>query len=168
MMYMRKNIICLVVLLGFILLSGCNSGKNEKKHKDYLPLKMNVSDKDTVAVTQLSEKFFQLLKKEDYEGALNMLYILNENGEVVPLPADLRDKQMTVFKTFPVLDYTNKGIIFNTETDSQVKFEIQFTPSQDDKPGAVTCLYLKPMRVKGEWYLTVYDTGSGSKSQITN
>lgn len=168
MMYMRKNIICLLALLGCILIAGCNSGKKEDKRKEYIPLKMDVSSKDTVAVTQLSEKFLQLLQKEDYEGALNMLYFLNKEGEVVPLPAELRAKQMVIFKTFPVLDYTNKGIIFNSEKDSQVKFEIQFTPSEEDKPGATTNLFLKPMRVNGEWFLTTYDSQTGPPSQIKN
>lgn len=168
MMHMRKNIICLLALLGCILIAGCNSGKKEDKRKEYIPLKMDVSSKDTVAVMQLSEKFMKLLQKEDYESALNMLYFLNKEGEVVPLTAEQRQQQLGVFKVFPVIDYTNKGIIFNSEKDSQVKFEIQFTPSEEDKPGATTNLFLKPMRVNGEWFLTTYDSQTGPPSQITN
>lgn len=168
MMHMRKNIICLLVFLGCILIAGCNSGKKEDKRKEYIPLKMDVSSKDTVAVTQLSEKFMKLLQKEDYESALNMLYFLNKDGEVVPLTAEQRQQQLGIFKVFPVIDYTNKGIIFNSEKDSQVKFEIQFTPSEEDKPGAVTNLFLKPMRVNGEWFLTTYDSKTTPPSQIKN
>ena len=168
MMYMRKNIICLLALIGCLLIAGCNSGKKEDKRKEYIPLKMDVSSKDTVAVTQLSDKFMKLLQKEDYEGALNMLYFLNKEGEVVPLTAEQRQQQLGVFKVFPVIDYTNKGIIFNSEKDSQVKFEIQFTPSEEDKPGATTNFFLKPMRVNGEWFLTTYDSQTGRPSQITN
>ena len=80
MMYMRKNIICLLALMGCLLIAGCNSGKKEDKRKEYIPLKMDVSSKDTVAVTQLSEKFMKLLQKGDYESALNMLYFLNKEG----------------------------------------------------------------------------------------
>ena len=167
-MHMRKNIICLLALLGCILIAGCNSGKKEDKRKEYIPLKMDVSSKDTVAVMQLSEKFMKLLQKEDYESALNMLYFLNKEGEVVPLTAEQRQQQLGVFKVFPVIDYTNKGIIFNSEKDSQVKFEIQFTPSEEDKPGATTNFFLKPMRVNGEWFLTTYDSQTGPPSQITN
>lgn len=168
MMYMRKNMICLMALLGCFLLAGCNSGKKDDKRKEYIPLKMDVSKKDTVAVTQLSEKFVQLLQKEDYEAALNMLYFLNKEGEVVPLPAELRAQQLTMFKTFPVISYTNKGIIFNTEKDSQVKYEIQFTNAEEGKPAAVTNLFLKPMRVNGEWFLTTYDSQTGRPSKIKN
>ena len=165
---MRKNIICLMALLGCFLLAGCNSGKKDDKRKEYIPLKMDVSKKDTVAVNQLSEKFVKLLQKEDYEAALNMLYFLNKDGEVVPLPAELRAQQLTMFKTFPVISYTNKGIIFNTEKDSQVKYEIQFTNAEEGKPAAVTNLFLKPMRVNGEWFLTTYDSQTGRPSQIKN
>lgn len=168
MMNMRKNIICLMALLGCFLLAGCNSGKKDDKRKEYIPLKMDVSKKDTVAVNQLSEKFVKLLQKEDYEAALNMLYFLNKEGEVVPLPAELRAQQLTMFKTFPVISYTNKGIIFNTEKDSQVKYEIQFTNAEEGKPAAVTNLFLKPMRVNGEWFLTTYDSQTGRPSQIKN
>ena len=168
MMNMRKNIICLMALLGCFLLAGCNSGKKDDKRKEYIPLKMDVSKKDTVAVTQLSEKFVKLLQKEDYEAALNMLYFLNKEGEVIPLPAELRAQQLTMFKTFPVISYTNKGIIFNTEKDSQVKYEIQFTNAEEGKPAAVTNLFLKPMRVNGEWFLTTYDSQTGRPSQIKN
>ena len=165
---MRKNIICLMALLGCFLLAGCNSGKKDDKRKEYIPLKMDVSKKDTVAVNQLSEKFVKLLQKEDYEAALNMLYFLNKEGEVVPLPAELRAQQLTMFKTFPVISYTNKGIIFNTEKDSQVKYEIQFTNAEEGKPAAVTNLFLKPMRVNGEWCLTTYDSQTGRPSKIKN
>ncbi len=165
---MRKNIICLMALLGCFLLAGCNSGKKDDKRKEYIPLKMDVSKKDTVAVNQLSEKFVKLLQKEDYEAALNMLYFLNKEGEVVPLPAELRAQQLTMFKTFPVISYTNKGIIFNTEKDSQVKYEIQFTNAEEGKPAAVTNLFLKPMRVNGEWFLTTYDSQTGRPSKIKN
>ena len=168
MMNMRKNIICLMALLGCFLLAGCNSGKKDDKRKEYIPLKMDVSKKDTVAVNQLSEKFVTLLQKEDYEAALNMLYFLNKEGEVVPLPAELRAQQLTMFKTFPVISYTNKGIIFNTEKDSQVKYEIQFTNAEEGKPAAVTNLFLKPMRVNGEWFLTTYDSQTGRPSKIKN
>lgn len=168
MMNMRKNIICLMALLGCFLLAGCNSGKKDDKRKEYIPLKMDVSKKDTVAVNQLSEKFVKLLQKEDYEAALNMLYFLNKEGEVVPLPAELRAQQLTMFKTFPVISYTNKGIIFNTEKDSQVKYEIQFTNAEEGKPAAVTNLFLKPMRVNGEWFLTTYDSQTGRPSKIKN
>ena len=168
MMNMRKNIICLMALLGCFLLAGCNSGKKDDKRKEYIPLKMDVSKKDTVAVNQLSEKFVKLLQKEDYEAALNMLYFLNKEGEVVPLPAELRAQQLTMFKTFPVISYTNKGIIFNTEKDSQVKYEIQFTNAEEGKPAAVTNLFLKPMRVNGEWCLTTYDSQTGRPSKIKN
>ena len=165
---MRKNIICLMAPLGCFLLAGCNSGKKDDKRKEYIPLKMDVSKKDTVAVNQLSEKFVKLLQKEDYEAALNMLYFLNKEGEVVPLPAELRAQQLTMFKTFPVISYTNKGFIFNTEKDSQVKYEIQFTNAEEGKPAAVTNLFLKPMRVNGEWFLTTYDSQTGRPSQIKN
>ncbi len=160
--------ICLLALMGCLLIAGCNSGKKEDKRKEYIPLKMDVSSKDTVAVTQLSDKFMKLLQKEDYEGALNMLYLLNKEGEVVPLTAEQRQQQLGIFKVFPVIDYTNKGIIFNSEKDSQVKFEIQFTPSEEDKPGATTNFFLKPMRVNGEWFLTTYDSQTGLPSQIKN
>ena len=76
-----------------------------------------------------------------------------------------------VFRTFPVLRYTIDSIIFNTETDSQVKYTIEFFEKQpgDTRPNT-TSFFIKPMRVKGKWYLTMFDsnTYNGGETRIKN
>ena len=49
-----------------------------------------------------------------------------------------------------------------------MKYEIQFTNAEEGKPAAVTNLFLKPMRVNGEWFLTTYDSQTGRPSKIKN
>ena len=70
-----------------------------------------------------------------------------------------------------MLNYKIESIIFNTETDSQVKYTVEFFEKKpgDPRPNT-TSFFIKPMRVKGQWYLTMYDsnTNNGGQSGIKN
>lgn len=123
--------------------------------------KMALSARDTTAVMNLTTQFLNHLQSKEIDQAMSMLYYLTKDKQVIPLPDTLAVKQRSVFKLFPVLNYKIISIVFYTETDSQVKYQIEFFKKQpgDTAPNTIDC-FLKPMRVGGVWKLTMYDSNN--------
>lgn len=160
---------CLV--LGAVLcILSCSEKAGRKEIAGGAPA-MALEGRDTTAVYGLAKQFLELLKAEKVDEAVSMLYFLDGEGRIVPLPDTLAVRQKAVFRAFPVLGYRIDSIIFSTETDSQVKYTIEFFKKQpgDTRPNT-TSFYIKPMRVKGRWYLTMFDsnTYNGGDTSIRN
>jgi hypothetical protein len=156
------------------LFTSCTD--KEKKGPDIIinvqgPL-MTLDSQDTLIVTEMATEFIEFLKGRDYKSAIAMLYYLDPDSALIPLPRNLAIRQEQIFRTFPVLDYKLEGIQFRTETDCQVKYRITFFEKDgpDDPRNNTTGLYLMPMRREGQWYLTVRDSSSpaGAASEIVN
>lgn len=133
---------------------------------------MTLDSQDTIIVDQLSTEYIEHLKNKEFDAALAMLYYLDPDSAVVPLPRNLAIRQMQIFHMFPVLDYKFESIRFRTESDCQVKFIITFDePAEGETVNKyTTSMYLQPVRREGQWYLTVRDSSSpaGSVSEIEN
>ena len=122
---------------------------------------MELNSKDTSTVRSQCDAFMQLLKDKKYDEALSNLYYIDSLKHLIPLPEDLQKNFINVLNTFPVLEYHFNSIIFNEEMDNQVKYTIEFFEKEegDDRPNT-TSMFFRPVRVNGDWYLTVYDTAS--------
>ena len=133
---------------------------------------MTLDQQDTIIVNQMATEFIELLKARDYKSALAMLYYLDPDSSLVPLPRNMAIRQEQIFHAFPVLDYKLESIRFRTETDCQVKFRITFFEKDgpDDPRDNTTGFYLMPIRREGQWYLTTRDssTPAGAASEIQN
>ena len=154
----------------------CSCNGNQKGSDDGLIVNlgpaMTLDSQDTIIVDQLSTEFIEHLKNQEYEDAISMLYYLDPDSSVVPLPRNLAIRQEQIFHIFPVLDYKIESIRFRTESDCQVKFVITFFEKTDpeDRRNNTTSMYLQPVRREGQWYLTIRDSSSpaGSVSEIEN
>jgi hypothetical protein len=131
---------------------------------------MSLSARDTAEVMKLTTSYLDHLQKKEIDQAMSMLYYLTKDKQVIPLPDTLAQKQRNILKLFPVYNYQIISLIFNTETDSQVKYSIEFFPKEpgDKRPNTIDC-FLKPMRVNGVWKLTTYDSNTQiGESEIEN
>ena len=162
----------LVLVLLAAVLGSCRSDKTTEG-----PQRMIVTEEDTASVSKLAVEFIETLKAKDLDSAIGMLYYLESPGDSVsgpvisPLSEEQAAEQRFVFERFPVLSYRIDNIVFNTETDCQVRYTFEFTePEQEGGHGRHTSLFLQPMRIEGRWYLTVRDssTPAGQASQIEN
>lgn len=143
-----------------LALASCSKKKEQKPVYSLQP-KMALSARDTTAVMNLTTEFLNHLQSREIDQAMSMLYYLTKDKKVIPLPDSLAVKQRSVFRLFPVLSYKIIGIIFYTETDSQVKYQIEFFKKKpgDNTPNTIDC-FIKPMRVAGVWKLTMYDSNN--------
>lgn len=168
MRLLRYSYLVLVCVLCF---SSCSDNSKNKKQVYTPKANMVLEQKDSAEVYNLTKNFLELLKANEIDKAMSMLYFLDADRDIVPLPDSLVERQKAVFKMFPVLDYKIESIIFNTETDSQVKYTVEFFKKQpgDTRPNT-TSFFVKPMREKGQWFLTMYDsnTNNGGQSKIRN
>ena len=163
-----------IVLAALVLVVSCSEKKQkttEELREELIIPKMTVDKSDSSAVLQLANQYMDLLKNKKVDEAIGMLYYLDSNDSIVPLPENLVERQKTILKTFPVLSYEFNGLIFNKETDTQVKYTIEFFEKEpgDNRPNT-TAMFLKPVRQDGQWYLTVADSNSanGVPSEIKN
>ncbi len=146
--------------------SSCSGNKasEEPKEGDEKQL-MELSKYDTTAVQSLVERYFTCLRTNHVEDAINMLYYLDENGDIIPLPDDLKRGQKRALQLVSGKEYSIDYIRFWQETDSEVKFTVTLfeKPEGDPSPNEMKML-IRPMRHDGEWYLTMADTPSQNEA----
>ena len=122
---------------------------------------MELSKYDTTAVLSLVDRYFTCLRTKNVDEAVSMLYYLDKNGDIIPLPDNLKRVQRGILQQHSGRKYTIDYIKFWQETDSEVKFTcILFDKEPGDvRPNEVKFL-IRPMRHEGQWYLTMADTPS--------
>ena len=162
---MKKTFLYLSILSSILLfcLSSCTgnkTGDQSQGHEDTKQI-MSLSKNDTTAVKSLVERYFNCLRNKKVDEAISMLYYLDENGLIIPLPDELKQNQRRILQMHSGLEYKIDYIKFWQETDSEVKFTcILFDKKPgDNRPNEVKFL-IRPMRHNDEWYLTMADTPS--------
>lgn len=162
---MKKSFLFFSVLsVALVLfLSSCSSCSGNKQEESKVEEKqlMELSKYDTTAVMSLVERYFTCLRTNNVDDAVNMLYYLDKNGKIIPLPDDLKRGQRRMLQMHAGLKYSIDYIKFWQETDSEVKFTCTLFDKEpgDPRPNEVKML-IRPMRHDGEWYLTMADTPS--------
>lgn len=116
---------------------------------------MTRSKQDTTTVIEMAKDYLDLLKKQEYESAMHKL---SEMVDSVPEP--LTDKRraelLKVVKSFPVYSYKIKEVLFYSENDTEVRYEIELFEKEEgnEMPNTISGV-LNPKRYNGKWYLTV-------------
>lgn len=160
-----KKTFLILPLVAFVLvlcLVSCKKNKPaEQVQEDPALVDMPTTMADTTAVTNLVNEFFYFLKEKHVDKAVSMLYYLDKNGLIVPLPDELKKNQTRMLKFHAGLDYKIDYIRFHKETDSEVQFTCILFEKEpgDTRPNEVKFM-LRPMRSNGEWFLTLADTAS--------
>lgn len=118
---------------------------------------MQVSQYDTVTVLSLAKEYLNYVMERNYDAAVGMLYVLDENNLPVTLSAEQRQKQLMAMKLYPVYGYEIDKLIFWRQTDSRLDYYIQINqPTDGSEPARVRCA-LRPVRYADVWYLTLAD-----------
>ena len=153
------------------LLIGCKGEQKKKtdENPNLIKPQMVLRSQDTTQVRRLTRQFLHCLQQKDVPGALNMLRRY-DHGEVRTLEPAEASKQAMVFGMFAGMpSYDIDHIIFYKEDDSEVKFTVTMferTDSADRRPNKASFL-IRPVRIGGEWYLTLADTqNEHRKSEI--
>lgn len=159
---MKKTFLFLTLLSTVFVLcfSSCTGKKADQvQTQDEEKQIMSLSKNDTIAVKSLMERYFNCLRNKNVDEAISMLYYLDENGIIIPLPDELKKGQRRMLQMHSGLEYKIDYIKFWQETDSEVKYTcILFEKKPgDNRPNEVKFL-IRPMRHNDQWYLTMADT----------
>lgn len=148
---------CAVLLL-LVMLASC---KRENKVEGQIPAteeKMALSGNDTTKVMDLMHQYFDLLLKKDYDGAMSMIYQLR-NDSLLDADPEVEEHYQMGMKLITPIRYEIETMIFETERDCLVKYAAVLFEKEgegDNRPNKMIYT-VKPVRVNGEWYLTVSD-----------
>ena len=156
MILKNKFLTALCAVLLMVLFAGC-TGKN-KVEEDAQEV-MSLSGADTTKVIDLMNQYFDLLLKKDFDGALSMVSQLR-NDSLTEMTPDLKNHYLMGMKIISPVRYQLESMRFETETDCLVKYSaILFEKEGDDDNRPNKMFYaIKPVRIGGEWHLTVADS----------
>ena len=163
-----KRLSILFVALAALLLTACKNDKPQGyRPSTELKPEMVVTAKDTAAVRGLCAQFFRHLKQKDLKSAMEMLHYY-EADSIAPLPMSLGQKEAMTLGMFLGMKYDIDHIIFLKDYDSEVKYTVtMFDKDKDDPRPNKTSFLIRPVRHRGQWYLTLADKQTDKvKSEI--
>lgn len=148
------------VVMGLILILVASCGEKKKKVTVLPPdprmdQQMSRTGKDTMMLLDMTKKFLETLKNNDIDGAMSQLYEVEDN-KVMPVSAERSKEIRKTLATFPVLSYKIDELLLYSDSDTEVRYTIEFfeKPKGDNRPNTIKCS-VNPMRVDGNWYLTI-------------
>lgn len=156
-MTLNKKILTVfsLVILLFALCVGCT---NKSKQVEMPQETMKLSAVDTTQVLDLVQQYFDLLLKKDFEGAMSMLSQLR-GGSLQEMSPEMRKHYEVGMKIITPIRYELENIVFKTEEDCLVRYSGILFEKEDptDKRPNKVYYAVKPVRINGEWHLTVAD-----------
>lgn len=151
--------------ISLLILASCLGKKNQSEipgteNNSYDPryaTEMSRTSKDSTTIRNLTIQYLDLLKGGQYDEALKMLYAYNEEDcTVQPIDKGHCKMLMSSYESFPVLDFKIDTLLMYSETDTEVRYSYQFFEKPADSPLPNTISgSVCPLRVNGEWYLTI-------------
>lgn len=155
---MRKKTLAIMAAALFIIgLAGCQQRKEPAPEPDEAELfREGLTAQDTVQMLDVCNRCMEMLKQGQTEEALKALYVVNEDGNVSPLPEDKMQELRKMFQLFPVVDYKLRSFAFNDSGLNDVKYEVQFFAKEegDSTPNTIAFMF-NPVKCDGQWYATV-------------
>ena len=156
------------VLCTLCLLAAChnNGGRQQKLNTFESAQKAftsTLTSADTAAVTAATDEVMSLLQSGAIDAALSHIYTVYD--DVLYRPSDeslLRLKSK--FKNFPVLSYRMTDIAFQTQAINDVTYVYSFSQNEDGSDAATFKIGFNPIKIDGEWYLTLKDGNMTSKT----
>lgn len=156
------KLLLFIVFIG-IVVTSCKEKRfvPQQKVEEYVDPRMDGTmqrtAQDTAFVLRKVMDYLTKLKNDSIEEALDMLYEA-DGDTVIELTPKRRAEIKKTITTFPVLDYKIDQLLMYSETDTEVRYTIQFFEKEEGNPmqNTIQCV-INPRRVGYYWYLTVSD-----------
>lgn len=160
----------LVVLCTLCLLAAChNNGGKQQKFQTFesaqAAFQATLTSEDTAAVKAATEKVMSLLEIGQIDAALSQIYVVSD--DVLYRLAD--ESLLSIkskFENFPVLSYKLTDIAFLTPAINDVTYQYVFAKTPDGD--ATIRVGFNPVKIDGEWYLTLKDGNMTSRTMQQN
>lgn len=156
---MNKFISLAFVCLLLLVSCGQKKDKNEgySRSKYLRPVTLDLTEHDTLQITELVKEYMASYSKNDFETASRMLYYVH-NDSVSLLPEKKRKEFVRAMQNFTVYDCKVSSFIIRDEKDNEVQLAVQIMKDGNlDKGEGITHFSLNPVLKDNTWYLTVLD-----------
>ena len=157
-MTLNKKILTVlsVVVLFLGLCTSCS--KKNKQVEETQEEAMTLSATDTTLVIDLMHQYFDLLLNKNYEGAMSMLSQLS-NDSLKELSPEMKQHYQMGMRIVSPIRYELESMKFRTETDCLVRYAGILFEKEDENDKRPNKMFyaIKPVRLNGEWHLTVAD-----------
>ena len=171
---MRKNLFtaaCLFALSFTFIFSACKQGK-PKEEQTLTNYELSMTDRDTLAVTSLVDRFFGYLENDKLTDALAMLYVADSNDRHAE-PQLLDNEQLArlsqVYKSLmPIRSHKIEYIKFSQTYDNEVKVRVTLEEARDGQPAITTVIYFKPFDFLSDWRLCLMSSEQHNERIISN
>ncbi len=142
---------CLILTGGIVSCSSKKKSDNTEAAETKEAFTSTLTAADTATVMNMADRCMKLLKENNAEEALQMLFTMDENGKPVPLSDEQKQKLNSRFKLFPVLEYELVNFSFTSEENNDMKYKIIFDKSSE-APSTIGFMF-NPIKIDGEWHL---------------
>ena len=151
-----KKILYFVILsfVGISVLTSCSKKQEKAEPSAHDQFVASLTTADTTEVLNMCQDFFTKLSQGDKEGAIAMLSLSTDSGEVIAMTEEKIQQLTRQFTMFPVLDNHLVEYTFGEAADNLMKFKVVFAKDEQGKEDAIN-FGLNPIRKDGKWYLTV-------------
>ncbi|MBP5339274.1 MAG: hypothetical protein J6Z14_08260 [Prevotella sp.] len=112
---------------------------------------------DSMAITQLANEYVTRFNGGDFNQVADLLYFVR-NDSVFPLTEAQREGFVMAMSQIGRLGCQLKDMQLNTFKDNKVRVAVLMDEngSLDEDKGTIS-LYLNPVKIDNQWYLTLYD-----------
>ncbi len=152
----KRTVFYALITFMFTLSAACSSEKKEQTEVSEVTTSMITSKQDTIELRTKTIDYLNLLRERNFEQAIGMLSSFDEaNNTISPLTDEQKKILMSNYNLYPVIDYTIDEIIFNTETDSEIRYTIKMFESDDVNMPNRMKFQLSPKRIDGKWHMCI-------------
>lgn len=155
-----KFILLSAAVISLFIASSCSSCSNKKEHHASFKELSQATHEDTLRAFNMTKEFMDKLKKQDIDGALNMLkYYDIAKDSMEEISKGLRNQYYGQFKAMPVIDYEIKTSKFMNHTMGIVTYRYRFmdNPTTDPNYPCTTNITLAVRHYAGEYKMYLYD-----------
>lgn len=152
-----KNFSYILITVAIICLGTACSNKQKTREERVEEFRSMLTASDTTQMLQICDNAMEQLKGKKIDEVIASLYEYNDSTEELTELTDATKKRIARrFKMFPVLTYNRQYFSFMLEGCNDVKYEVVFaTPEQTGADSARTMFMFNPIKVDGEWKLSV-------------
>lgn len=156
---MSKKILTCFALFLTVIFYACNSKDKsavQDENANLLPV-FEFSSEDSLKVNELAEQYVACFNANDLETAADMLYTVR-NDSVFPLTAEQKSSFMAAMSQLPKFGFQKKELTLKSDLDNKVRVAVLMSENGSlEEEKATINLFVNPVKIEGQWYLTVYD-----------
>lgn len=149
-----KKLLAVISIASLMMMFSCSKKQNASMSEQEV-FQKELTAADSTEAMKISNDFMALLQNGKVDEALDALKSVDSNRNVTALSDEIKDKLRNQFKMLPVINYTVTGIMFEKPDSNFVSYQYVAQEATDDLPDLTVGFRTMPVKIDGEWYLTL-------------